>query len=479
MGGMAVVYEARWLLPGGHHRPVACKLMLEERRGVPLYRELVTQEAALGLRVTHDHPNLVSVFDFFEDAQDRLCIVMELVEGTLKELIGPDRRLPFTVTRRIVKEVLAALVYLHGLGVLHRDLSPCNILVSAVGAVKVSDLGIAKVMEEGQAHTHTFRGKPCYASPEALQTSKLDARSDMYALGTILYELLAGDPPSGDERDPDKILARMVDEDLPPLPPETPQDLAELAMGLLRADPDARRPQSAAEALALLRRHGQPMAGKHELAAMLASAKLPRNGEPVRAGFAHALAPGDVLAPRVLPAQSQSLHSAVPVASRKPKRITEPFIRIQPRSLSLTRTALGAGRRVALRVLWVALVLACGFVLGVLLPGRFRGDEKAASMQRSDAPSQALMETAQPASSQHMVPSASGTAEKPRASGEHIAEPPMGVSPMREATEQAAEESPTSAAAGTRKPRGTRQHRADAASSKEPKNVAPVASIPE
>jgi eukaryotic-like serine/threonine-protein kinase len=205
---MGMVYEARWLLPYGESMPVACKVVRDDRRDIPHYLDFIRQEAAIGMRLGHNHPNLVTVFDFFEDGHGRPCLAMELVQGgSVADLLAGYHRLPATVIRRIAIEALSALACLHHADVLHRDLSPCNILVSTMGEVKVSDLNLVKRMEHGQAHTYTFRGKPVYASPEALERGPLDARSDLYSFGAILYQMLTGKPPCGDERDPDRILA--------------------------------------------------------------------------------------------------------------------------------------------------------------------------------------------------------------------------------------------------------------------------------
>jgi serine/threonine protein kinase len=296
IGGAAVVYEARPLLPGGDGPPVACKLMRAERRVDPVTRALVKQEAALGLRITPGHPNLARVLDCFEDAGEGPCIVMELVDGgSLKALLGPDRRLPFPITRRILGEVLQALAHLHDVDVLHRDLSPCNILISTTGSVKIADLGIARVMEQGHTYTKNYRGKLAYDSPEAIQTRTLDARSDLYTLGAVLYELLAGTPPCGEAEAFADVVIRTLRGDFAPLPPETPADLAELTMGLLRTERDVREPRTAAEALALLRSHDQPMASQAELAALVMDMKSRRGTEPDGAHRAPALAPGELL----------------------------------------------------------------------------------------------------------------------------------------------------------------------------------------
>lgn len=304
VGGMGMVYEAHWLLPYGESMPVACKVVRDDRRDIPAYREFIRQEAVIGMRLGHNHPNLVTVFDFFEDEQGRPCLAMELVQGgSVADLLDAYHRLPATVVRRIAIKALSALACLHDAHVLHRDLSPCNILVSTAGEVKVSDLNLVKLMEHGQAHTHTFRGKPVYASPEAREHGPLDARSDLYSLGAILYHLLTGKPPCGDERDPDRILEHSKRDAFAPLPGSVPRDLAELTMGLLRSQPDARKPQSAHEALALLHCSGEPVAGRADLGGLVTTVMHRRQSER-RAGdmaqqqFLEMLKPGDMLVAR-------------------------------------------------------------------------------------------------------------------------------------------------------------------------------------
>lgn len=298
-GGAAAVYEARRLVAGGPGERVACKVVHAEQRGEPQHREQARQEAVLGLRVTAGHPNLVEILDFFDDAQARHCIVMELVDGaSVADLRGPDRRLPFPVIRRVAVEVLEALAYLHGRGVLHRDLSPRNILVTAGGAVKVTDLGIARVMEQGLVHTETVRGTAMYVPREAIELLPLDARADLFSLGAILYELVTGTPPCGHQELVSVMFARTAIGKFAPLPPETPADLAQLITGLLPPERDERRPQTAVEALALLRGHGLPMASADELAGMVAPAQARRDQELERERPESVLPPGHVLAPR-------------------------------------------------------------------------------------------------------------------------------------------------------------------------------------
>ena len=298
-GGAAAVYEARRLGLRGPGERVACKVMHTARRDEPRDREQVRQEAVLGLRVTAGHRNLVEILDFFDDAQEQHCIVMELVDGaSVAELRGQDRRLSYAVTRRVAVEVLEALAYLHGRGVLHRDLSPRNILVTAGGVVKVADLGIARVMEQGLVHTGILRGTPMYVAREAIELLPLDARVDLFSLGAVLYDLVTGTPPCGDQKLAARMLARNVVGQFAPLPPETPADLVELITGLIHVERSARRPQTAAEALALLRRHDQPMASDEELAGLVPAARERRDRELADDCPANSLPLGHVLAPR-------------------------------------------------------------------------------------------------------------------------------------------------------------------------------------
>lgn len=383
-GGMGAVYEARALGPSGPGERVACKVMHEERPGEAARaaeaarrkarrRERVRQEAVLGLRITAGHRGLVRVLDYFDDAlgpMARRCIVMELVDGAnVAELHGPDHRLPFPVTRRIACEVLDALVYLHGQGVLHRDLSPRNILVSASGAVKVTDLGLARVMEQGQAHTRNFCGVAVYASPEALKGEKLDVRSDLFTLGAVLFELVTGTPPCGEPEQEATSILHMVQGLYVPLPPDTPSDLAELITGLLRTAPDERWPQTAREALSLLRDHGQPLASAAALAALVASARQQHEAEVVARAIVR---PADVLAPGHVLAPGQAPDAPMPDV---PAQASEDRIRLRLRDPRRVTPRRAAG---------VAAIAACVLGLGVVSHERLR-DEQGASLRLQPA----------------------------------------------------------------------------------------------
>jgi serine/threonine-protein kinase len=140
------------------------------------------------------HPNIVTVFDVGEDL-GMSYIVMEFVEGnTLTQLMKRQRLSPPQI-KHVIFNAALGLDYAHQNGVFHRDVKPDNIMVSKTGLVKVMDFGIARVVESNLTKTGSIMGTPSYMSPEQVQGQKVDARSDTFSLGVILYELLTGKKP--------------------------------------------------------------------------------------------------------------------------------------------------------------------------------------------------------------------------------------------------------------------------------------------
>jgi len=192
-GGMAVVFLARDLR---HDRPVAIKVLRPELAGV-LGPERFLREIQVAARLTH--PHILPMLDSGE-AGGLLFYTMPFVEGeTLRQRLEREKQLPLEDTLRIAREVAGALDHAHRQGVVHRDVKPENILFSAGHAV-VTDFGIAHAMEAagGGSLTTTgvILGTPAYLSPEQAAGGRtLDARTDQYALGCVVYEMLAGQPP--------------------------------------------------------------------------------------------------------------------------------------------------------------------------------------------------------------------------------------------------------------------------------------------
>jgi serine/threonine protein kinase len=251
-GGMARVYR-------GYHpqldRYVAIKVL---RQDVPGETEMTARfkreaKAVAALR----HPHIVQVFDF--DIQDDLCyMVMELVEGdSLKTRLTDYRtrgsRLPNGEAVRIALDVLDGLEYAHHAGIVHRDIKPANILLTGDGAAVLSDFGIAQVA--GGTHytsSGAMMGTLQYMAPEQ-GLARGDARSDVYSMGIVLYEMLVGQPPF-DADTPLAILLKHMNDPLP-VPreknPEIPEPLERVLLGALAKQPEDRYASASQMARAL------------------------------------------------------------------------------------------------------------------------------------------------------------------------------------------------------------------------------------
>jgi serine/threonine-protein kinase len=191
-GGMATVYLA---LDVKHERPIAIKVLHPEL-AVTLGPERFLREIKLAARL--QHPHIVPVFDS-GDADGQLWYAMPYVEGqSLRARLASERQLPLDDAIRITCNVLAALSYAHGHGVVHRDIKPENILLAGDEAV-VADFGVARAIDaaaERLTETGLALGTPAYMSPEqAAGERAIDGRSDLFAVGCVLYEMLAGEPP--------------------------------------------------------------------------------------------------------------------------------------------------------------------------------------------------------------------------------------------------------------------------------------------
>lgn len=206
-GGMADVHLARLDGPGGFSKKYVIKTMLRELRDDPHFVEMFLTEARLAAMLAH--PNVVEVIDFGKD-RDRFYIAMEFVEGATLRLLADVARkehqpLPAAVVAHVGAGACAGAAYVHELrdadgrpvGLLHRDISPDNIIVSRDGVPKLLDFGVAKATNAPGPRTTAgaLKGKLAYMSPEQVRGDRLDPRTDVYSLGVTLYELLAGRRP--------------------------------------------------------------------------------------------------------------------------------------------------------------------------------------------------------------------------------------------------------------------------------------------
>ncbi len=196
VGGMAEVFRAKTYGLHGFEKELAVKRILPELASNREFVDRFIREAKIA--VTLNHANIVQVTDFSRFA-DSLYIAMEFVDGIdLSTLLKIARKrgapIPLAAALHIAIEALKGLDFAHGRGVVHRDISPANILLSRAGEVKIADFGIAQANEHGSGHTEPFRimGKWRYMSPEQSLGEKLDSSSDVFSFATIMFELFTG-----------------------------------------------------------------------------------------------------------------------------------------------------------------------------------------------------------------------------------------------------------------------------------------------
>jgi tRNA A-37 threonylcarbamoyl transferase component Bud32 len=252
-GGMAEVWLATDL---SLDRKVALKWLKPSLATDAVVAERFRREAIAVAGLTH--PNIVAVHDVFEE-NGRQAVVMQLVDGkSLRQLLDVQTRLSPDLTIHIGMAVAAALDAAHRAGFVHRDVKPGNILVTPDGRVLLTDFGIAKGLDasdEDLTSDNVMMGTAKYLSPEQVRGRKLDGRADLYSLGLVLYECLAGRVPFLGETDADTALARLQRDptDLARLRPTVPRGLVNLIHRLLARNPN-HRPATGAELRAELQR---------------------------------------------------------------------------------------------------------------------------------------------------------------------------------------------------------------------------------
>ncbi len=249
-GGMGAVYRARHALL---RRPTAIKL-LSAGRGDE--RQIQRFEREVQLTASLTHPNTISIYDFGRTPDGIFYYAMELIDGiTLEELVTFGGPQPANRVAHLLTQVCAALSEAHGLGLVHRDIKPANIMLSLRGGVpdhvKVLDFGLAKEVKErdpAMTASNTLLGTPLYLAPEAItDPEQVGARTDLYALGAVAYQLLTGRPPFEGSSVVEVCSKHLLAEVTPPSLATTrliPRALEELVLVCLAKSPDA-RPASA------------------------------------------------------------------------------------------------------------------------------------------------------------------------------------------------------------------------------------------
>ena len=252
-GGMATVWRARDQVLA---RTVAVKILRDDLANDPEFLERFRREAIAAARL--NHPSIINVFDTGTD-EGVVFIVMEFFDGrTLAEILTGAGALDPERVVELVSPVLEALGFAHSQGVVHRDVKPANILVSDDGRVKVTDFGIAKAVVEAGADlttTGSMLGTVQYLSPEQVEGSPVDPRSDLYSTGAVAYELLAGRPPFRAETPVATAMMRLTTNPKPlrDIRPGLPRELEATVSRAMAVRPEDRFPSADAMRTALQR----------------------------------------------------------------------------------------------------------------------------------------------------------------------------------------------------------------------------------
>nr|WP_043430034.1 serine/threonine protein kinase [Cystobacter fuscus] len=255
-GGMAEVFLAKAAGPMGFEKTLVLKRILPQLAQEPAFIQMFLSEAKLAARLTH--PHIAQIFDFGE-ADGAYFLAMEYIDGPslralIKRAAAQGLALPPAICARLIADACEGLAFAHDfadpdtgepLGLIHRDISPDNILLSRQGAVKVVDFGIAKAA--GQAHkteSGVIKGKLAYMPSEQIRARELDRRVDVYALGVVLYELLTGQRPFISDTDAGLMQAILYEQPIPAarLRPDLPQPLRRILGKALAREREQRYP---------------------------------------------------------------------------------------------------------------------------------------------------------------------------------------------------------------------------------------------
>lgn len=270
-GGLGAVYEARHTIS---HRREALKVLLPEQMGTPEMHERFRRE--IQVLAALNHPNIARLHSAFEH-ENNLVMAMELVEG--QDLRSRSQtQLPLPVLLDYIRQVLDGLSYAHQRGVVHRDIKPANVMISSSGPVKVLDFGIALSQTSTDlTMAGALIGSPAHMSPEQIRAERATPQSDIYAVGVLLYELIAGQPPLRGATTYEILTAHLqqIPRPLQELRPDIPESISHAVARALEKDPVRRFASAEAFQAAL---SSDPPSSLSQTATMVPSSTMQRTG---------------------------------------------------------------------------------------------------------------------------------------------------------------------------------------------------------
>jgi len=378
-GGMAEVWLGTDLSLTRH---VAVKLLKSNLAADPIVAERFRREAIAVAKLTH--PNIVAVYDAIDDTiggARRQAVVMQLVDGkSLRQLLDEQNRLSPELTMHIGMCVGAALDCAHKANLVHRDIKPGNILLTLDGRVLLTDFGIAKGLDDSGddlTSPNVMMGTAKYLSPEQVRGRKLDGRADLYSLGLVLYECLAGRVPFLGETDADTALARLNRDptDITRLRPTLPQGLAALIHRLLALRPGDRYATGAELRTELQRIAGQPKQDFSNDTSRDVSRGTPSRGRPAGPALSGATtipsATGPNAARRGTPVQGNRTPTPVGGYQPRPGRPAGAAVRADRTPTSTTRPRQQPNRKFEHRAgpssIVVGVLLVTAFIVALVL----------------------------------------------------------------------------------------------------------------
>ena len=468
-GGMAEVFLARVHGAAGFSRRVAIKRILPGYSDHATFTSLFVSEAKLSSQLTH--PNIVSVLDFEHDAEHGLFLVMELVEGKDLSRLLEAGTLPTSLVIYVVAEVLRGLGYAHDLpaadsgirGVIHRDVSPHNVLLSWEGAVKVADFGIAKSRAASNASASVMvKGKTGYMSPEQANGEPLDGRSDLFAVGVMLWEMLAGRSLFSRATTQESLAALFFSTIPSPqeVRPEVSEDVARVAMRLLLRERGERYATAEDAIRDLLACGDAPRDGRAELVEILEARFAGRAGRAEELARSAALAPTSAswpsgtpaaLLPTIVPLAVSSVPASTTGGSGAPAALAPTIVPL-PAAASGPAPVIAAPKarmvpRIAL--LFAAAVLLAGAVIGaiaILAGGQDPPSTREGTGHRTDDPAAASQAAAAVPAARPLAPASPVVV--PPVAASSATPTPSGASGVPKPATQANRAAPTKAKRG-------------------------------